>query len=475
MNTFRLVATAAVVPLCLAVGSAGSVRAAAERDAPLATDPEAAAIGREAYLYAYPLVLQDVTRQQMTNATAPQFPLAPTNQFANARTVPSIDMREVVRPNVDTLYSTAWLDLGPEPVVLSVPATDHYFMLPLYSLWTDVFAAPGTRTTGRNRAVELLVAGPSWRGEVPQGLELVRAPTRYVGIIGRTQINGPADDAAVHKVQDQFKITPLHARGGPAGSPAAVRVDPAIDMKTPPPVQVDRMDNAAFFERFTSLLKDNPPGPLDYPIVHRMERVGIRVGSPFDLGAAPAHLKEAFEKGVSEGKAELLRESDRVSGASAKGWTYSTRAGTYGTDYLYRAGIARCCLGENLPQDALYPSAGTDSEGQPLDGNGKYVIHFAKGQLPPVDAFWSVTAYDKDGYFIPNPLKRQAIGVHDRLVGNADGSIDLAIQADSPGKDREANWLPVGKGVFTLMMRLYAPRAEAIEAGWQPPPIQRVR
>ena len=145
-----------------------------------------------------------------------------------------------------------------------------------------------------------------------------------------------------------------------------------------------------------------------------------------------------------------------------------------GTDYLYRAGVARCCLGENLPQDALYPSAGTDSEGQPLDGNGKYVIHFAKGQLPPVDAFWSVTAYDKDGYFIPNPLKRQALGVHDGLVGNADGSIDLAIQADSPGKDREANWLPVGKGPFTLMMRLYAPRAEAIEGGWQPPPIQRV-
>lgn len=474
MNTLRLVAIAALVPVCLAGGSAGPARAAGEAAPQPVTDHEATAIGREAYLYAYPLVLQDVTRQQTTNVSAPQFPLAPANQFANARSVPPADRKTVVRPNVDTLYSTAWLDLGPEPVVLSVPATDHYFMLPLYSLWSDVFAAPGTRTTGRNRAVELLVAGPSWRGEVPQGLELVRAPTRYVGIIGRTQINGPADDESVHKVQDEFKITPLSARGRPAGPPAAGRVDPAIDMKTPPPAQVDRMDDNAFFERFTSLLKDNPPGPLDYPIVHRMERVGIRVGNPFDLGAAPAHLKEAFEGGIAEAKAELLKEKDRISGAGGKGWTYSTRSGTYGTDYLYRAGVARCCLGENLPQDAIYPSASTDGEGQPLDGNGKYVIHFAKGQLPPVDAFWSVTAYDKDGHFIPNPLKRQALGVHDRLVGNADGSVDSAIQADSPGKDREANWLPVAKGPFTLMMRLYAPRADALEGSWQPPSIQRV-
>jgi len=378
-----------------------------------------------------------------------------------------------IRTNVDTLYSAAVLDLKAQSMVLSVPATDRYFMLPMLSLWTDVFAVPGTRTTGKNTARNFLVVGPQWRGNVPAGLEMIKSPTRYVWIIGRTQTNGAADYANVHKVQDGYKLRPLSAWGKGAYVPPKGKVDPSIDMKTPPPTIVDKMDAVTYFGRFAELLKDNPPNPVDYPMIHRLERTGFKVGQSFNLVAAPASIRQAFARGYADGKALVLAEGKKAAGIGGKGWGYTVRSGAYGADYLYRAAIAQCCVGENLPQDAVYPSLSSDSEGLPLDGNSRYVLRFEKGMLPPVDAFWSVTAYDVEGYFIRNPLKRQAIGDRDKLVRNADGSVDLYIQADSPGKDKEANWLPVGKAPFTLLMRLYSPRAEFLAGAWTSPAVVR--
>jgi hypothetical protein len=355
----------------------------------------------------------------------------------------------VVRPNVDTLYSSANLDLGPEPLVLSVPATDRYFMLPLLSLWTDVFAVPGSRTTGPTTARKFLLVSPGWRGQGPAGMEIIRSPTRFVGIGGRTQTNGAADYDNVHKIQAGMKLTPLSAWGKGDYLMPKAKVDPTIDMKTPPPAQIERMDAAAYFARFADLLKDNPPGPFDYPMIHRLARLGFRAGSSFDLNAASPAVKQAFERGTVEGKVLVGKLAKEVGGEGGKGWVYTTRSGVYGVDYSYRAAIALCCLGENLPQDAVYPSLSVDSEGRPLDGNSKYVLHFDKGKFPPVDAFWSVTAYDTDGYFIPNKLNRQALGDRDKLTANADGSLDLLIQADTPDADKKSNWLPVAKAPFT--------------------------
>jgi hypothetical protein len=245
-------------------------------------------------------------------------------------------------------------------------------------------------------------------------------------------------------------------------------------MKTDPPAVVDRMDAATFFGTFAELLKDNPPNPVDYPIIHRLERTGFKIGESFDLAKAPATVRRAFANGYADGKALVLAEGKEAAGIGGKGWIYTTRSGTYGTDYVYRAAIAQCCVGENLPQDAVYPSLSSDGDGRPLDGASNYVLHFDKGELPPVDAFWSVTAYDIDGYFIPNTLKRQAIGDRDKLVANADGSLDIYIQAASPGADKEANWLPVGNAPFTLLMRLYSPREEFLEGAWAPPPVKKV-
>jgi hypothetical protein len=420
--------------------------------------------------------LTHTTLQKLSNFAEPVEgdAFGPPNQFHHVRAFANPEAKTVVRTNVDTLYSNAVLDLKAEPMVLSVPATDRYFMLPMLSLWTDVFAVPGTRTTGRNAARDSLVAGPQWRGDAPAGLEVIKSPTRYVWIIGRTQTDGAADYANVHKVQDGYELTPLSALGKGAYLPPKGAVDPAIDMKTPPPALVDQMDAATFFGRFAELLKDNPPNPVDYPMIHRLERVGFTVGQSFDLTAAPANLRHAFERAYAEGKALVRAEGKKAAGIGGKGWIYTTRSGAYGVDYLYRAAIAQCCVGENLQQDAVYPSLSSDSEGRPLNGNSKYVLRFAKGKLPPVDAFWSVTAYDIEGYFIPNALNRQAIGDRDQLVANADGSLDLHIQANSPGKEKEANWLPVGKAPFTLLMRLYSPRAEVLDGTWTPPPVERV-
>jgi hypothetical protein len=343
----------------------------------------------------------------------------------------------------------------------------------LLSAWTDVFAVPGTRTTGRSTAREFLLVDPGWRGEAPSGVEIIRSPTRLVGIGGRTQTNGVADYDAVHRIQAGYKLTPLSAWGKGNYTPPKVKVDPAIDMKTPPPAQVEKMDAATYFARFAELLKDNPPGPFDYPMIHRLERIGFKAGQNFDLNGAPPQIKQAFERATTDGKASVAKAAKEAGGEGGKGWVYTTRSGVYGVDYLYRAAIALCCLGENLPQDAVYPSLSTDSEGRPLDGNSTYLLHFDKGKFPPVDAFWSVTAYDTEGYFIPNALNRLALGDRDKLVTNADGSLDLYIQANTPGGEKEANWLPVDKKPFTLLMRLYSPKSEFLFGSWIPPAVVR--
>jgi hypothetical protein len=431
-------------------------------------------IAADAYIFAYPLVLTEVTARQLTNVPEPAFPLAPANTIAHARQFPGPEFRIVIRPNFDTLYSSGQIDLGPEPIILSIPATDRYFMFPLLSMWTDVFAVPGTRTTGPNVARQFLLVAPNWRGEVPEGLELIRSPTRFVSFIGRTQTNGPEDYANVHRIQDGMRLTPLSARGRTDWEPPAGRVDPSVDMRTPPPETVAAMDTASFFRRFSELLPENPPAPQDYPTLHRMERIGFRVGQPFDLDAQPEAIRAAIEEGVADGKARLRREYERLDGIGTQGWVYTTQGGAYGVNYLLRAGVAAWGLGMNLPEDAIYPSLSTDSQGRPLDGEHRYVLRFPEGELPPVDAFWSVTAYDKDGYFIANPIDRYALGDRSGLVANQDGSVEILVQSDSPGPDREANWLPVAPGSFNLMLRLYSPQDRFLRGEWTPPQLERM-
>ena len=437
------------------------------------TAAEAASIGVDAYLYFYPLLSMDVTRKQFTNIEPGKaFGKGPMNMFTNIPEYPPGTFRGVVRPNFDTLYSSAWLDMTKEPVVISAPDTGgRYYLLPMLDMWTDVFASPGWRTTGTT-AADYLVTPPGWSGKVPDGVTQIPAPTPYVWIIGRTKTDGPADYDAVHKIQAGYKVTPLSQWGGEV-KPPQVTIDPAVDMTTPPKVQVDTMTADTYFAYAAELLKANPPHITDQPIIAQLKKIGFEPGQSFDLSKAPSEVQEGLK--LAPAKAlQLMAWKVPTVARVANGWSMNTDTmGVYGNYYLKRAIIAQQGLGANLPEDAIYPLNLADSTGKPLNGESNYVLHFEKDQIPPVNAFWSVTLYDQDGFQVPNALNRFAVSSWMPFAFNADGSLDLHFQNESPGKDKEANWLPAPKGPFNLTMRLYAPKSDALTGRWNPPAVAK--
>ncbi|MGC1647383.1 MAG: DUF1254 domain-containing protein [Candidatus Sulfotelmatobacter sp.] len=440
------------------------------------TEQEAHEIGVEAYVYFYPLVSIDVTRRIATNVEAGKIPMfGPKNAFSHGRAFPTADFRAVVRPNFDTLYSSAWLDLTKEPMVVSAPDTgERYYLLPMLDMWSDVFASPGKRTSG-TKAGNFAVVPPGWQGQLPSGVDKIQAPTPYVWVIGRTQTNGPKDYAAVNKVQDGYTITPL-SQWGKTPQPVAAVIDPSVDMKTPPLDQVNKMPAAAYFKYAAELMKLHPPHVTDWSIVARLKRIGVEPGKSFDYEKLSPSVQQVLSKAATDGLKEMYAKLPTFARV-VNGWQMNTDTmGVYGIYYLKRAAVAMAGLGANQPEDAIYPLNFADADGKPLVGEHNYVLHFAKEQLPPVNAFWSVTMYDEAGFQVANPLNRFAIGDRDNLKYNADGSLDLYIQNESPGSDKESNWLPSpAKGTLGVTMRLYAPKPEALDGRWNPSAIKLVK
>jgi len=439
------------------------------------TKDEAHAIGVDAYLYFYPLITMDVTRKQLTNQEpTPGGIGGPMNRFANVGAFPTADMRVVVRPNFDTLYSSGWLDLTKEPMVVSVPDTGgRYYLLPMLDMWTDVFASPGWRTTGTG-AGNFLVTPPGWSGTVPADFIRIDAPTPHVWIIGRTKTDGPADYDAVHKVQDGYKITPL-SQWGKAPVPVEVKIDPSVDMKTAPKIQVDTMPAHEYFAYAAELLQLQPPHITDQPIIARLKRIGFEVGKSFDVDKLDPDVQAALASAPQDAQALMAWKIPTLARV-ANGWSMNTDTmGVYGNYYLKRAIVTQLGLGANLPEDAIYPLNLADETGKPLDGANAYTIHFEKGATPPVNAFWSITLYDPKGFQVANPLNRFAVSSWMPFATNPDGSLDLYFQNESPGTGKEANWLPAPKGPFNLTMRLYAPKSEALTGKWNPPPVIKVQ
>lgn len=441
------------------------------------SEQEAYDIGIEAYVYLYPLISMEVTRRVTTNLPAGSAPgFGPMNAFHHMRAFPTADFRAVVRPNFDTLYSSAWLDLSKGPMIVSAPNTNgRYYLLPMLDMWSDVFAVPGKRTSG-TEAGHWAVVPKGWSGRLPQGVERIESPTHHVWIIGRTQTNGPQDYPAVHQVQEQFRITPLAQWGSTRKSEAKFVADPSVDMKTPPLLQVDNMPVAQYFAYGAALMKTNPPHPTDWSQIERMKRIGIEAGKPFALQNTSPAIKAALERARTDALS-LMREKAASLARMANGWQMNTDSmGVYGNFYLKRAIVAQVGLGANQPEDAIYPLNVHDADGKPLDGANRYVLHFAKGTTPPNNAFWSITMYDAEGFQVANPLNRFAIGDRDALKYNADGSLDIYIQHQSPGADKEANWLPApASGRLGVTMRIYAPKAPALDGRWNPPAIQRAQ
>lgn len=438
------------------------------------TPEEAKAIAVDAYIYGYPLVTMEYTRRVMTNVAEPEGTKAPMGQLIRLREYPTAKFRDVTAPNADTLYTTAFIDVTNEPYVLSLPDADgRYYLFPMLDGWTNVFQVPGKRTTGTGPQ-KYAITGPNWKGTLPASVTEYKSPTGIVWILGRIYCTGtPEDYAAVHKMQDEISLVPLSAYGKDYTPPAG-KVDSQIDVKTAVREQVNNLSTEAYFQLLAELMKDNPPAAADAPVVANMAKLGIVPGQPFNFEALDAQVKAALQEVPQEGFAKIM-EHFKSAGKDEGGWVFTTQTGEYGTEYLQRALITAIGLGANRPQDAVYPTSEVDATGLPYSGANKYVMHFPKGHLPPVNGFWSLTMYDGDYFFVENPLNRYTLSARDKLKENADGSVDLYIQHENPGADKESNWLPASKDKFILMMRLYWPKEtppSIIDGTWTIPPVE---
>ncbi|MFI5156146.1 MAG: DUF1254 domain-containing protein [Chitinophagales bacterium] len=430
------------------------------------------AIAKAAFVYGVPLALIDITRKKLTNYEVPQDGTgAPSNQFAISTKFPDAKFRDVVRPNADTYYSSASLDLSKEPLVMTVPNTGtRYYLLPMLDAYTNVFQSPGKRT-GVTTGGNYLITGPKWSGTVPDNMKQIKSPTDMVWMIGRFEVLNAADGAKiVVPLEKKLALTPLSAFGKPYTAPKGTP-DASLS-KADPNDQVIGMPIGDFFNYINNLMVLNPPSKADQAALSQFERIGVSPGGKFDLSSFDTATQSALSEIPKMVAAEIQAAVSKGIVKPVNGWSVAYKGfGNYGTDYDLRAAVAILGLGANIPEDAVYPTSTVDADGTPYDGANKYVMHFEKDKTPPIKGFWSITMYDKDGYFIENPINRYAIGDRNNLKKNADGSIDLYIQNSSPGKDKESNWLPAPPGSFNLCLRMYWPAEVFLKGEWTPPGV----
>ncbi|MHC5201418.1 DUF1254 domain-containing protein [Myroides sp. LJL119] len=430
--------------------------------------PESAILLLEqAYLYGIPLVTMDITRRQSTHSTAP-VPgemQAPLNVFSHLPIFPGSDFTAVVRPNVDTFYSNAWLDLSQGPVTLKLPAdNDRYHLLPILDAFTNVITSIGTRTIG-NIGGEFLITGPFWQGSVPSGVTQIKSPTTYAWIIGRTEVKSEQDGKDfVYPLIQQYTLSPPSGYKWPA-------LQPDVPVGDPNDI-VDQMDITTFFNYLNQLLVLNPPLQADLDFIEKLKPLGVGADLKFELSGFSSLQQQAIKSIPSTVLTRLQNRQNEM--PVINGWVTMENTGDYGTDYLHRAYVTRFGLGANLPEDAIYPTGFLDSKQRPFHGDYNYVIHFEKDKLPPANAFWSLTMYNSAGFFVANELDRFALGDRSDMVYNPDGSLDIYIQVEKPEPDKVKNWLPANTGSFNLTLRVYHPKKEMLNKQWQAPVFTRV-
>ena len=482
-KNFALGIACSAVMACQATPQ-GSQRPAAPHAAP-ATDhftqpaispAEAKAIAKDAFLFGMPNVYIARQEEILTAVPKPEGTRAPFNQFVHFRNFPDPTNHSIVVMNVDTLYSLGMVDLTNEPIVLSIPPMgDRWWLMQVADNWNDVPAAPGTRTEG-NAGGDFALCGPNFKGTLPPGLKMLRIDTSFAGVGGRTYTSGPEDLAAVHRIQDQYRLTPLSqwkGKGTNYTPPPDVPVKVHPDLKTPLGDQVFAMPAQEFFSRLNALLVNNPARPADAVMLTRISRIGVKPGAAFSMSHFDADVRSAIEAGVEEAQKAVLDQEPKM-GKIVNGWSINLSTGRYGQDYLNRAAATYFFVGANLPEDAVYPNVTRDADDRPLDAANKYTLTFPKGDLPPAKNFWSLTMYDKDGYLVPNEIKRQSTNDRSKTRMGEDGSLTIYIQADNPGPDKEANWLPTPKsGPFKMYLRLYTPEQKVLDGKWMPPAVRR--
>ncbi|MDO5712368.1 MAG: DUF1214 domain-containing protein, partial [Micrococcales bacterium] len=417
---------------------------------------------------AYPLVLLDVLREMVTNVEEPTQTQAPLNQLIHDRALATPELDSLTRPNVDTLYSQAYLDLGEEPYLLYKPATERYCSIQPFDGYSNTPAVLGTGGLGGNEEATYALTGPRFDGTLPDGVVHVPMTTDLVWLLLRIRCYGPDDVSEPHRIQDGLDIYPLSQHGSEHTYPRGTH-DPASDYV--PVERMRAMSAAEYFSRFNQLAIRNPGAELDRPALERFATLGIGPGLIFDRDALPEAARERADTIPGFIGSPEVNKGRRIT--TVAGWIYLDRdVGNYGTNYLYRAVVAH--RGFANPVDVTaYPSTQVDANGDQLVGSTSYRMHFEPGQLPPFleHGWWSLTAYTIGGRLIPNEVNRYAIDDSQDLKVNDDGSVDLWISAENPGPERERNWLPVCSEEFALTLRIYFPHASVTEHQWTVPQV----
>ena len=419
-----------------------------------------------AYVYLYPLALTHVVWLSRGGST---------NELRHLRSYPTAEQsRGAIAPNVDTLYSAAWLDLSDGPIVLDVPDTKgRYYSVQLVDGFDQTIGLIGKRTHG-TRAARFLIASRRSKAAATPNVERLHVPADFVWLLVRIQANGRADYAFVNALQDQFSVKPLTPRTSASRPADFPPVKPGFD----PVRQLDAMDGVMFFRAAAEAMKKSPLAPADTNIIRPLTRIGISVGKSFDPDALSSETRAALNRGAVDGRIKIEAfgsdDSKMFADDIGGGWRRH-RVEDFGKDYLRRAATARIARGSLPPEEATYFVARTDSAGRTLTGQHQYVLRFEQGKLPPVDAFWSITLYDAEGHFVPNPIDRFAIGDRDSVVKGRDGSVEIHIQSESPA-GTQSNWLPAPKSApFCLSLRMYLPRKEVLAAAWRVPALRRMK
>jgi hypothetical protein len=440
------------------------------------TAEEARAIAKEAYIYGFPLV--DTYRIQYSyfvDQGDPEYK-APWNTLVNNARVYTPDDKAIQTPNSDTPYSYVGADLRAEPLVFTVPDIEkgRYYALQFIDMYTFNFAYVGSRATG-NQAGHFLLAGPDWKGETPKGITaVIRCETGFAFILYRTQLFGPDDIETVKKIQAGYKVEPLSAfLGQPKPAPA-----PEVKFLRPLDAKEERT-SPAFFNVLAFLLRFCPTHPSETGMMARFAKLGIVAGKPFDVEALSPEMRQAVEGGMADAWAAFkeFKETQLDTGKHSSADGFGTREHLKGS-YIDRMSAAALGIYGNSREEAIYPIYFLDSDQQPTSGEHQYRLHFAAGQLPPVNAFWSLTLYKlPESLLSANPLDRYLINspMLPDLKKDADGGVTLYVQNASPGADKDSNWLPAPAGTFFLAMRLYWPKPEALSGEWKAPPLERVK
>ena len=465
--------------LAVGVAFAGTAFAADKKDT-LTPDEarakQAYSLGVQAYIWGYPMVVMQKSRDAMTKGgdapvTPDQFKktgklFAPVNQVASAWGMLGPKFSAVQSGNSDTQYSVTWFDSSEEPYVLKIPdAKGRYYTYQFIDAFTNNFHYASTRTMGSQEQAYALVS-PGWKGKLPEKVIRVDTPTPTGFIIGRWFVASEKDVAAVNKIQEQVSMTPLSSYGK-SYKPPKVKVVPAKKYT----------GDLAFFEQLGDTLVINGAPATDAGILGLIKNIGLSIDHGFDASGLSDGEKKALAEAIKDGEAMLAAKSASM-GKDVNGWQLSPVLNEYfGNDYLFRAAIGYQAMFVNTPIEAYYPSVFKDTDGKVLDGtSGKYTITFPKGKTPPVDAFWSTTMYDaKERLMVENSINRYKIGSADKLKAEKYGSTIIYIQADSPGKDKESNWLPAPKEPFYMLFRMYQPKIEVLNGQYELPGVVKAK